>query len=276
MVQFHWDRIGQKDQKSSCWVRVSSPWAGQNWGMISLPRIGQEVIVDFLEGDPDRPIITGSVYNGDQTPPYKLPDHATVSTARSRSSKGGGQANANELRFEDKKGDEYIWLQAEKDFHQLVKNDATLHVAGQQDRLIGGDLTEKIGGDVKCSIGKDSVTEVKGNQSLKVSQDIVTEGQLSISQKAGTKFDLKVGTDLGIDAGTFVHVKAGVNLVIEAGVSVTVKAGGSSVVIGPAGVAITGAMVMINSGGSPGDGSGASPKAALNAKDPVEKKDPLP
>ena len=87
-VQFHWDRLGKRDEKSSCWVRVATPWAGQNWGAISLPRIGQEVVVDFLEGDPDRPLITGQVYNGDQKPPYPLPDHATVSTNKSRSSIG--------------------------------------------------------------------------------------------------------------------------------------------------------------------------------------------
>lgn len=274
-VQFHWDRIGKKDEKSSCWVRVSSPWAGQNWGMISLPRIGQEVVVDFLEGDADRPIITGRVYNGSQKPPYTLPDNATVSTARSRSSKGGGATNANELRFEDKKGSEYLWLQAEKDFHQLVKNDATIAIANNQDGTIGNNWTQQVDGDVKYKIGKDWVTEVEGSTSLKVSNDIMTDGGASISQKSASNFDVKVGGNLAMDAGGTVHVKSGASLVIEAGVMITVKAGGSSVVIGPSGVSITGTMVMINSGGSPGGGSGASPKAALAAKDPVKKADPL-
>lgn len=273
-VQFHWDRLGKKDAKSSCWVRVSSPWAGQNWGMIALPRIGQEVIVDFLEGDPDRPIVTGRVYNGSQKPPYALPDNATVSTARSRSSKGGAASNANELRFEDKKGQEYVWLQAEKDFHQLVKNNATLYVAGNQDSVIGNDLTEKIGGHVKRRIAKDCITEVDGSQSLKVTKDIITDS-LSISHKAGTTLDVKAGTDVAVEAGLQMHVKAGMTLVIEAGMMLTLKAAGGSVVIGPAGVTIDGPLVMINCGGSPGSGNGAKPKDPLPGKDAARKKDPL-
>ncbi len=274
-VQFHWDRLGKKDHQSSCWVRVSSPWAGQNWGMISLPRIGQEVVVDFLEGDADRPIITGRVYNGNQKPPYALPDNATVSTARSRSSKGGDASSANEIRFEDKKGSEYLWLQAEKDFHQIVKHDATIDIANNQDGIIGNDWTQQVEGHVKYKIAKDWVTDVQGSTSLKVSKDIMTEGGATISQKSSANFDVKAGGNLAIDAGGTVHVKSGASLVIEAGVMITVKAGGSSVVIGPSGVSITGTMVMINSGGAPGAGSGASPKAALPAKDPFKKADPL-
>ena len=274
-VQFHWDRIGKKDEKSSCWVRVSSPWAGKNWGMVSLPRIGQEVIVDFLEGDPDRPIITGRVYNGEQMPPYELPHNATVSTAKSQSSMGGGVGNANELRFEDKAGSEYVWLQAEKDFHHLVKNDATLHVGNNQDEVIDNDVTQKVGGDVKWSFAKDWVTEVTGRKSVKVSEDIMTESDATISQKSLGNFDVKAGSNVAIDAGANVHVKAGSNLVIEAGVMVTLKAAGSSIVIGPSGVTITGSLVMINSGGSPGSGSGADPKAVLPGKEPVKQQDPL-
>ena len=275
-VQFHWDRLGKMDDKSSCWVRVSSPWAGQAWGGISLPRIGQEVVVDFLEGDPDRPLITGRVYNGEQVPPYKLPDHATVSTHKSRSSKDGEAANFNELRFEDDKGSEYVWFQAEKDYHQLVKNDATLLVKGKQDRVVNKDLTEQIDGTVKVKIGKDSVNEVLGKHSLKVTEDMMAESSASISQKSGTKMDIKVGADMGVDAAMNVHIKAGINVVIEAGVMITLKAGASSVVIGPAGVSIVGTpMVMINSGGSAGSGGGASPKPVLAVSAPVDQKDPL-
>ena len=275
-VQFHWDRLGQNDDKSSCWVRVSSPWAGQNWGSISLPRVGQEVVVDFLEGDPDRPLITGRVYNAEQKPPYVLPDHATVSTQKSRSSKSGAAENFNELRFEDAKGSEYVWFQAEKDFHQLVKNDATLLVKGKQDRVVKLDLTEQIDGSVTTKIGKDSVTEVVGKHSLKVTDDMMTESSKSISQKSGMKMDVKVGMDLGVDAGMNIHFKAGVNLVIEAGVMITLKAGASSIVIGPAGISIVGTpMVMINSGGSAGSGGGANPKPVLAVTAPVDQKDPI-
>lgn len=274
-VQFHWDRIGKKDEKSSCWVRVSSPWAGQTWGMISLPRIGQEVVIDFLEGDPDRPLITGRVYNGDQTPPYTLPDNATVSTNKSRSSKSGGADNFNELRFEDKKGSEYVWLQAEKDFHQHVKNDATLCVLGNQDRIVEKNISEELKGDVKVKVGLDFATDVAGSESTKVAKDVMTEAGMSISQKSGTNTDVKVGTDLGVDAGVNVHIKAGVNVVIEAGVMLTLKAGNSSVVLGPTGVMVTGTMVMINSGGGGGSGGGAKPKAVLQVNPPTKKADPL-
>jgi type VI secretion system secreted protein VgrG len=114
-VQFHWDRYGKKNESSSCWLRVSSPWAGKSFGFIQVPRIGQEVVVDFLEGDPDQPLITGRVYNAEQMPPWELPANMPRRAACSRrSSKGGGYGNANALRFEDKKGAEAVWLQAEK------------------------------------------------------------------------------------------------------------------------------------------------------------------
>jgi type VI secretion system secreted protein VgrG len=274
-VQFHWDRLGKRDEKSSCWVRVATPWAGQNWGMIAIPRIGQEVVVDFLEGDPDRPLVTGQVYNGEQKPPYLLPDNATVSTSKSRSSKGGAAGNFNELRFEDRKGSEYVWLQAEKDFHQLVKNDATLLVGANQDRIVRNNLTEQIDGAVRVRIGKDSATEVAGSHSVKVTQDAVLESMASISQKAAANLDIQVGANLATDAAGNVHIKAGANLVIEGGVMVTLKAAGSSVVIGPEGVSITGAMVLVNSGGAPGSGGGANAKAALATQAPAEKADPL-
>ncbi|HEV2762661.1 MAG TPA: type VI secretion system tip protein VgrG, partial [Pyrinomonadaceae bacterium] len=120
-VQFHWDREGKYDDKSSCWIRVSQNWAGKRWGAMFIPRIGQEVIVDFIEGDPDRPIITGRVYNGGSMPPYALPGEKTKSTIKSYSSKGGG--GFNEIRFEDLKGKEQIFVHAEKDEDKRVKND---------------------------------------------------------------------------------------------------------------------------------------------------------
>jgi type VI secretion system secreted protein VgrG len=126
-VQFHWDRAGGNDANSSCWVRVATPWAGKMWGAVHLPRIGQEVVVDFLEGDPDRPIILGSVYNAEQMPPYALPENRTQSGVKSRSSPQGTDEMFNELRFEDKKGEEHIFLQAQKDLKVLVENDETAH-----------------------------------------------------------------------------------------------------------------------------------------------------
>lgn len=127
-VQFHWDREGKKDADSSCWCRVATPWAGKQWGMIHIPRIGQEVVVDFLEGDPDQPIIVGSVYNAEQMPPYALPDNRTQSGLKTRSSLKGTEQNYNELRFEDKKGQEQVYFHAERNFDRVVENNDTLSV----------------------------------------------------------------------------------------------------------------------------------------------------
>ena len=117
-VQFFWDRHGKKDDNSSCWIRVAQPWAGKNWGFVAIPRVGHEVVVDFLEGDPDQPIIVGSVYNADNMPPYTLPDNKTQTGIKTRSSKGGGSANFNEIRFEDKKGEEDLYVHAERNLHR--------------------------------------------------------------------------------------------------------------------------------------------------------------
>ncbi len=171
-VQFHWDREGKKDENSSCWIRVAQNWAGKNWGIVFNPRIGQEVIVDFLEGDPDRPIITGRVYNAEQMPPYPLPANQTQSTVKSRSSKQGGTDHFNELRFEDKKGSEEIYFHAEKDFNRVVENNDTLKVGfekkdkGDQAVEIFNNQTTKIG-TKEASDGSQTI-EVFNNQSLKV------------------------------------------------------------------------------------------------------------
>ncbi|ONY04922.1 type IV secretion protein Rhs, partial [Burkholderia cenocepacia] len=112
-VQFHWDRLGKRDQGSSCWVRVSQPWAGSGFGMIQIPRIGDEVVVSFLDGNPDRPLVTSRVYNSQNMPPWALPANATQSGILTRSTKTGNVNTANAIRFEDKKGEEEVWLHAE-------------------------------------------------------------------------------------------------------------------------------------------------------------------
>jgi type VI secretion system secreted protein VgrG len=145
-VQFHWDRKGQRNDTSSCWLRVSSPWAGKSFGFIQIPRIGQEVVVDFLEGDPDQPLVTGRVYNAEQMPPWDLPANATQSGVLTRSSKGGGYLNANGLRFEDKKGSEQVWFHAEKDMSISVEND--------ESRTVGHDETSLIQHHQKINVKK--------------------------------------------------------------------------------------------------------------------------
>jgi type VI secretion system secreted protein VgrG len=144
-LKFHWDRSPVCNQKSSCWVRVSYPWAGNNFGTINIPRIGQEVIVDFENGDPDRPIVTGRVYNGANMPPWPLPDNATQSGTLSRS-EDGNYETANAIRFEDKKGREQVWIHAEKDMLTEVENNAALHV--------GNNLVEEIDGNQVTTVAK--------------------------------------------------------------------------------------------------------------------------
>lgn len=250
-VQFHWDRGGKGDENSSCWIRVSTPWAGQNWGMISIPRIGQEVVVEFLEGDPDRPLVTGSVYNQNQMPPYALPDHQTRSGIKSRASQGGSASNFNELRFDDKKGDEEVYLHAERDLQLHVKNDRVETVLNEQHLSVKKDMLEQFGADHHLKVGGDQNVEIGGSQSIKTGQD----------------WQAKFGTNMAADAGQAIHLKAGMTVVIEAGAQLSLKVGGSFVDIGPAGVTISGPMVKINSGGSAGSGSGASPTSPKPPKE---------
>ena len=171
-VQFHWDR--DKDRKAedkSCWVRVAHPWAGNRWGAIHIPRVGNEVVVEFLEGDPDRPLVTGSVYNADNMPPYTLPDNKTQTGIKSRSSKGGNPQNFNELRFEDLKGDEEVYLQAEKDLNILVKNDETRDVGHDRVKNVKNDETSTITGNRSEDVGKDEKIAIHGNRSETVDKD---------------------------------------------------------------------------------------------------------
>jgi type VI secretion system secreted protein VgrG len=203
-VQFFWDRQGQKNANSSCWIRVGTLWAGKQWGAIHIPRIGQEVIVAFEEGDPDQPIIVGSVYNAEQMPPYALPTNKTQSGIKSRSSLKGTSDNFNELRFEDKKGNEEVYFHAEKDFNRVVENNDTMKVGspkaedGSQTTEIWKDRTETIktgnekltveqgNRDVKISMGNDSLEISMGNQTTKLDLGASsTEAMQSIELKVG-------------------------------------------------------------------------------------------
>lgn len=254
-VQFHWDRRGKNDENSSCWIRVSQPWAGNKWGAMFIPRIGQEVIVDFLEGDPDRPIIIGRVYNAEEMPPYKLPDEMNKSTIKTNSTKGGG--GYNELRFDDTKGKEQIFIHAERNKDIRIKHN----------RL------ESVGGEAHLTIEKDQLELVKYDKHLHVKGDHNEKVDGTISLQAGQDMQEKVGTKYALDAGMDIHLKAGMNVVIEAGVTLTLKVGGNFININPGGVFITGMMVMINSGGAAGTGAGASPEAP---KDPTPADDDKP
>ena len=249
-VQFHWDRYGKSDENSSCWVRLSqAAWAGKKWGSIYIPRIGQEVIVEFLEGDPDRPIVTGRVYNADAMPPYTLPAEKTKTTLKSASSKGA--AGFNELRFEDKKGSEQIFIHAEKDYHDRVKNDRLEWIGNNRHLIVTQDQYEAIKGDKH--------EDVTGELNQKIGE--------TLSVKAGMNIQEKAGMNIGTEAGMELHLKAGMNVVIEAGMSITLKAGAGFVVVGPAGVTISGEPVLINSGGAAGAGEAISPTAPTAPKE---------
>jgi type VI secretion system secreted protein VgrG len=234
-VQFHWDREGAADENSSCFVRVSQAWAGKNWGAIALPRIGQEVIVDFLEGDPDHPIITGRVYNEINKPPYDLPNKATISTFKTNSSKGG--EGFNEFRFEDKKGEEQIFIHAEKnmdirvkndrfetighDRNLVVENDKKEHIKNERHEQVDSHHMEKIGADRNLKVEGKEAKEVTGSLSLKVGDDVI--------QEFGANHSEQVSGDCYLKAS---------NIIIESTTNVTMKVGQSYIAIESGGIKI--------------------------------------
>jgi type VI secretion system secreted protein VgrG len=174
-VKFFWDRYGKKDGTDSCWIRVSHPWAGMNYGGIHIPRINQEVIVDFLNGDPDYPIIIGRVYNADQKPPWGLPGNKTQSGFLTRSTKGGTSSNANAIRFEDKKGEEQLWVHAERNQDIEVEVDESHTVGHDRTKSIGNDETNKIGHDRKTAIRNDETYVVKATRRDAVGTEYLLE-----------------------------------------------------------------------------------------------------
>jgi type VI secretion system secreted protein VgrG len=254
-VQFFWDREGKADENSSCWIRVSQLWAGKHWGAIWIPRIGQEVIVDFLEGDPDRPLIMGRVYNDDQMPPYTLPDEKTKSTIKSYSSKGGG--GFNEIRFEDKKGKEQVFIHAERNQDVRVKADRMVSIGGTTNLSVGKDQIEKIEGDKHLHVKGDHLQRVEGNDDLKV------DGNMNIG----------VAGSYSLHAKQEVHINGDTNVVIESGTALTLKVGGNFININSSGIYIKGTIVYINSGGMAGTGV---PCMLAPPKDPAEADDAKP
>jgi type VI secretion system secreted protein VgrG len=214
-----------------------------------------EVVVHFLEGDPDQPIITGCVYNPIAMPPYTLPDEKSKSTMKSDSTKGSG--GFNEFRFEDKKGSEQIFVHAEKNQDVRVKNDSL----------------EYIGHDRHLIVQNEQFELVKKDKHIKVNGDHNEQIDGSISIKAGTAIEEKAGTKFAVDAGTEIHLKSGTSLVLETGASLTLKVGGNFININSGGVFISGTMVMINSGGAAGSGSGSNPHPPKDAKE-ADKAEP--
>ncbi len=298
-VQFHWDRQGSRNERSSCWIRVSQLWAGETWGAMFIPRIGQEVIVDFIEGDPDRPIITGRVYNGSQTVPYELPAQKTKSTLKSNTSLGGN--GYNELRYEDKKGQEQIFMHAQRNMDVHVKNDSFENILHDRHQTIGSELDkgkvgdqnellyrdksltvhrhhqEHIGGDMKLLVGgidgdgnQDIVIQshkkelILKNSHLHVKSNLNEQVDVTQSLTVGKDLQVSVGQKHALEAGAEIHLKSK-TVVIEATTGLTIRGPGGFITIDASGIAIKGTMVWVNDRGSPIPGSGASPVAPTDA-----------
>lgn len=257
-VQFNWDRQGKFDDKSSCWIRVSQGAAGGQYGMMFLPRVGQEVLVDFLEGDPDKPIITGRVYNADHMPPYALPDEKSKSVIKTSSTKGGG--GTNEIRFDDLKDAEQILVYAQKDLHLRANNDRVTNIDRDDHLTVAANRHELVKKARHTEITLDAITKIGGKQLVQVTGDAGGEFKANRYENV-TRND---------------YLKVGQSLVIESGKEITFKVGGNFIKIDAQGVTILGTKVKINSGGSPGAGSPVAwqaPKKPLEADKAVPGRD---
>jgi type VI secretion system secreted protein VgrG len=226
-VHFFWDRAGPKTDKSSCWVRASHPWAGKNFGAIHIPRIGQEVIVDFLEGDPDQPIIIGRVYNAEQMPPWDLPANATQSGILTRSSKGGAYGNANAIRFEDKQGSEQLWMHAEKnqdievendethwvghDRSKTIDHDETTHVKHDRTETVDNNETITIGVNRTESVGKNETISIGANRSVSVGASETKTVALQRTHAVGVNESIAIGAAQEVAIGAYQTVNVGAN-----------------------------------------------------------------
>lgn len=229
-VHFHWDRHDQSNENSSCWIRVSQAWAGKNWGSVQIPRIGQEVIVSFLEGDPDQPIITGRVYNADQAVPYDLPANATQSGIKSRSSKGGTPANFNEIRMEDKKGAEQLYIHAERNQDIVVEVDESHSVGHNRTKNIGNDENVRIGQHRSRAVKQNDSLLVGGMKSDKVSARYVIEAGAQIRLVCGLSV-LEFNADGRINiSGSAFNIYASGNGNIDTGGRLDLNSGGASAV----------------------------------------------
>jgi type VI secretion system secreted protein VgrG len=314
-VELPWDREGTGSDASSCWIRVNQGWGGRGYGVLILPRVGQEVLVAFENGDPDRPVLVGRVFNAMNPVPYKLPENKTISAWKSDSSPGGG--GFNEIKFEDKKGAELVYVQAEKNLRKLVKNDETITVLRHRDKNVVVDETdttgvnrvEVTGANRTETVGASRTTLIGGarRKLVKAREDVRTEGNhqrlvaknldavvkgarrelieddahLTVRGNRAEKIDgdqsitvidsrfEKVTGSYALDAGKEMHVASGEILVGEGASDVTLKGPGGYIRIDPMGVTITGTLVKINVGGSPGKGKGAKPKLPAEPKEPA-------
>ena len=233
-VQFHWDREGKYDENSSCWIRVGQNWAGKRWGGLHIPRIGQEVIVDFLEGDPDHPIIVGAVYNGNNMPPYDLPAEKTKSTLKSDSTIGGG--GSNEIRFEDKKGSEEVYLHGQKDWtiaidndkNQTVGHDETMSVGNNRTKTVGVDQSESIGSNKTINVGANHTETIGANMTLSVGSNKAETVSINTAETIGAAKALTIGAAYQITVGAAMNETVGAAKAEEIGGIKSVNVGANS------------------------------------------------
>ncbi len=305
-VQFWWDRLRKPNTVDNTFLRVAQSWAGKGWGTYFWPRVDDEVLIDFIEGDPDQPIVVGSVYNGVNMPKYDPAGQYTLSGILTRSSKGGGAANANELRFEDLDGKEQIFMNAERDYDLHVENSHHTLIGAQQHEQIGDDHYVKTTGDTHLHIKKklyeqveDEVHQTYGaKQIVKISADLNETVGANSAQKVGGNVDLniagnqtekvggnysfdvglsedhQIGMAYNIKSGLTVNIKAGMSVVIEAPLGVSLTCGGNFVNVTPAGVMIQGILVNINSGGAANIAQSARPQSPQEPATPTAPKYP--
>ena len=213
-IQFHWDREGTHDEDSSCWVRVSQMWAGAGWGGMHIPRIGQEVVVSFVEGDPDRPLITGRVYHGNNQPPYSLPEDKTKSTIMSDSYNGDG---SNEFRFEDKSGEEEVYLHGQKDWTIAIENDKNQNIGNNESATVEADRSRNVGNDESITIGANRSKSVGSDETLSIGTNRTTTVGVDETVSVGGQQAITIGADSTLDVGTFININAGAGIKINAG-----------------------------------------------------------
>ena len=228
-VQFHWDRLGARDEHSSCWIRVMQSWSGAGWGSIVIPRIGMEVVVNFVNGDPDQPLIMGTVYNGDNPPPYPLPQEKTKSTFKTNSSLGGG--GFNELCFEDKKDAEEIFIHAEKDFNEIVEHNHYTLVHNHQTNEVDKNHTELIHENQRLTVDEDRIKHIKGNEATKVdgnrSEQVGGNEGIKISKNRSVNVMLNDSLQVGMKRSQNVNINYDLNV----GNKTTIKTGDSQIIL---------------------------------------------
>jgi type VI secretion system secreted protein VgrG len=255
-VRFHWDRHSADDDKSSVWMRVGQILAGKNFGAVMLPRVGWEVVVEFLEGDADRPIVIGTLYNGDNRPPYELPANKTISTIKTNSSKGGG--GFNELRFEDKKGEEQLFVHAERNLDMRVKANRYETVGADRHLVVEDNKWEHVKQERHETVDSHHYEQICGDRHLKVAGKEAKAVDQSLSLTVGGDIHEVCKSDHSEKVDGQYTVKAGV-IVLEAASNVTLKVGGSYVAINGSGVKVKGSQVVI-------DGGNVTVKAQANIK----------